>query len=108
MFELKLSGDDLTIGDIGRLAEAPSGGFRVSIAEGARRRMHAARETVRAIENSEEAYYGVNTGFGPLCTTRIEPDRLRQLQENLLLSRAVGMARRRSRLISSPVISQMP
>lgn len=37
-----------------------------------------------------EALYGVNTGFGKLASTRIAPDRLRQLQLNLLRSHAAG------------------
>ena len=35
--------------------------------------------------------YGVNTGFGILAQTRIEPDQLRQLQRNLVLSHAAGV-----------------
>ena len=37
-----------------------------------------------------EALYGVNTGFGKLASTRTAPDRLRQLQLNLLRSHAAG------------------
>jgi histidine ammonia-lyase len=35
--------------------------------------------------------YGVNTGFGALAETRIAPDRIRQLQHNLLRSHACGV-----------------
>jgi histidine ammonia-lyase len=37
-----------------------------------------------------EALYGVNTGFGKLASTRIAPERLRQLQVNLIRSHAAG------------------
>ncbi len=37
------------------------------------------------------ATYGVNTGFGKLASKKIEPDALRDLQRNLLLSHAVGV-----------------
>ena len=37
-----------------------------------------------------EALYGVNTGFGKLASTRIAPDRLAQLQLNLIRSHAAG------------------
>lgn len=37
-----------------------------------------------------DALYGVNTGFGKLAGTRIAPDRLAQLQLNLLRSHAAG------------------
>lgn len=36
------------------------------------------------------AYYGINTGFGWLCNTKISNSELSQLQENLLLSHACG------------------
>jgi histidine ammonia-lyase len=35
--------------------------------------------------------YGINTGFGPLCTTLISSDQTHKLQENLLKSHAVGI-----------------
>ena len=37
-----------------------------------------------------EALYGVNTGFGKLASTRIPPERLAQLQFNLIRSHAAG------------------
>jgi histidine ammonia-lyase len=36
-------------------------------------------------------FYGINTGFGSLCDTRISDNDLVQLQENLLMSHACGM-----------------
>lgn len=36
------------------------------------------------------AHYGINTGFGSLCNTKISSSELSQLQENLLLSHACG------------------
>jgi len=36
-------------------------------------------------------YYGINTGFGSLCNTRISSGDLTKLQENLLMSHACGM-----------------
>jgi histidine ammonia-lyase len=38
-----------------------------------------------------DAVYGVNTGFGKLATTRIPPDKLRELQTALVLSHSVGV-----------------
>lgn len=35
--------------------------------------------------------YGVNTGFGPLASRRVEPDELKRSQENLVLSHTVGV-----------------
>jgi histidine ammonia-lyase len=40
--------------------------------------------------NTEQAFYGINTGFGSLCNTKISANELNLLQENLLLSHACG------------------
>lgn len=58
-------------------------------------------ETVQKIEKSaaavakiaqgEKAVYGINTGFGPLCTSKISSKDTTTLQENLLKSHAVGV-----------------
>lgn len=42
------------------------------------------------IVRTDEPIYGINTGFGSLCNTVIEPDQLEQLQKNLVLSHACG------------------
>lgn len=42
------------------------------------------------IHTSDEAIYGVNTGFGALCNTRIEASALEELQYNLIRSHAAG------------------
>jgi histidine ammonia-lyase len=42
------------------------------------------------LANSQEAFYGINTGFGSLCNTVVSKDELGTLQENLLLSHACG------------------
>jgi len=42
------------------------------------------------LSQKEVTWYGVNTGFGALCDTRIEPQELELLQENLVKSHACG------------------
>lgn len=46
---------------------------------------------VRKIVERGEVVYGINTGFGPLCTTLIDASQTQLLQENILKSHAVGM-----------------
>ncbi|CAM3470055.1 histidine ammonia-lyase [Sphingobacterium prati] len=46
---------------------------------------------VRQIVERGQVVYGINTGFGPLCTTLIDADQTQLLQENILKSHAVGM-----------------
>lgn len=48
------------------------------------------RERVESVVESDEAVYGINTGFGKLVTERIERDDLDDLQLNLLRSHASG------------------
>ncbi|MEY2904374.1 MAG: histidine ammonia-lyase [Bacteroidota bacterium] len=48
-------------------------------------------QTVQSISFLDKPVYGINTGFGPLCTTKISLESLIQLQENLLKSHAVGV-----------------
>ncbi|MBN1144441.1 MAG: aromatic amino acid lyase, partial [Bacteroidales bacterium] len=49
------------------------------------------RNAVEDIVAGTESVYGINTGFGPLCTTQISGEDTRRLQLNLLLSHAVGV-----------------
>jgi len=66
-----------------------------------RQRMGALRETHPAVVRARalveralqdgQAYYGINTGFGVLASKRVDDERLDVLQQNLLLSHAVGL-----------------
>ncbi|HAP01023.1 MAG TPA: histidine ammonia-lyase [Bacteroidetes bacterium] len=42
-------------------------------------------------DQSEELFYGINTGFGSLCNVKISRDQAEQLQENLVKSHACGL-----------------
>jgi histidine ammonia-lyase len=53
--------------------------------------VRASRATIEQLIASGQTIYGVNTGFGKLCNVRIPADQLARLQENLLLSHAVGV-----------------
>lgn len=44
----------------------------------------------KKLDGNDKAFYGINTGFGSLCNTRISDTDLSKLQENLLLSHACG------------------
>jgi len=49
------------------------------------------RLDIEQIVGEKKIVYGINTGFGPLCTTLISDEDTRRLQHNLLLSHAVGV-----------------
>ncbi|MDT8318925.1 MAG: histidine ammonia-lyase [Xanthomonadales bacterium] len=51
----------------------------------------ASRDTVARIAAENRVVYGINTGFGLLAQTRIPPDRLEELQRNLVLSHSAGV-----------------
>lgn len=57
----------------------------------AKQKINDCRRKIEKIAHSDKAVYGVNTGFGPLCDTQISPEETSQLQENLLLTHAVGV-----------------
>ena len=48
-------------------------------------------DVVEKIISKNHEVYGVNTGFGPLCTTLISDADTRKLQYNLLVSHSVGV-----------------
>lgn len=62
------------------------------------------RAVVEKALSDGEAHYGINTGFGALKNKRIEPEKLEQLQENLLLSHAVGVGAPVSKEISRLIL----
>lgn len=59
--------------------------------DSARGRIESCRQRVAELAAGEAAVYGVNTGFGPLCTSRISAADTRTLQRNLIMSHASGM-----------------
>lgn len=80
--------DFLTIGVALRLARAEMQG---KLTDDTLARVKANQEVVRNIVSRKKVVYGINTGFGPLCTSLIDQDETRQLQYNLLMSHSVGV-----------------
>ncbi len=58
---------------------------------GVLRKVMASRLLVEEMAAGDSAIYGINTGFGPLCTTRISPADTVTLQYNILKSHSVGV-----------------
>lgn len=54
-------------------------------------RVRASHDHVQAIVKEHTVVYGINTGFGPLCDTRISEADTRTLQYNILQSHSVGV-----------------
>jgi histidine ammonia-lyase len=53
--------------------------------------VETSRARVESALSDGSSYYGINTGFGALASTRIDPQQLGKLQENLIRSHAVGV-----------------
>lgn len=71
--------------------QALQGPVRVRLAPAARRRLAKARAVVERHERDERPIYGINTGFGIFARTKIAPEKLRELQRNLVVSHAAGV-----------------
>ena len=48
-------------------------------------------QSVQNVAQSDHVVYGINSGFGPLCTTKIPRDETIKLQYNILKSHSVGV-----------------
>lgn len=55
------------------------------------RAVAASREVVEAVVKRGQAVYGINTGFGKLADVSISPERVSELQRNLILSHCAGV-----------------
>ena len=87
---IRLTGSSLTSSEVLRVARQ---GAVVELGQEAVEQIDFASSFVRQIVQDEAPVYGINTGFGSLCNARICPQDLCKLQENLILSHAVGVGR---------------
>jgi histidine ammonia-lyase len=88
--EVILDGNSLTIEQVAAVASG-RGRVRVSIAPQARHRAGLTRGIVERLVAGGAVAYGVTTGFGKLSEVAIPPDRLAELQVNLVRSHAAGV-----------------
>src|SRR5208282_3163567 len=85
---LILEGQPLTLAEIEAVALHAR---PVAIAPGATVRVRQSRALIEKILAAGETVYGVNTGFGKLSDVRIPPEKLAELQVNLVRSHAGGV-----------------
>ena len=67
------------------------GNIEIELNEASKQQILKSQQNVAKIVASGQTVYGINTGFGPLCDTKISEEETRQLQHNLLISHAVGV-----------------
>ncbi len=85
---LVLDGSSLTIADVTAVARGRS---PVALAPAARARVARTRAVVDDLVRRNAVAYGITTGFGKLSDVAIPPDRLAELQVNLVRSHAAGV-----------------
>jgi histidine ammonia-lyase len=86
--EVVIDGNSLRIEDVVAVARrfAP-----VAVSRSAQERVTAARLTIDRLVADNAVVYGVTTGFGKLSDVAIAPERLADLQRNLVRSHAAGV-----------------
>ncbi len=82
-----LDGHSLTVDDLVNVARS---GYTVSIEGKAMRAVDNSRKVLETLIRNGETMYGVNTGFGELCNSRIDGKNAAQLQTNLVRSTCAG------------------
>ncbi len=87
---ISLRGRSLSLAEIARVALAHE---PVELARDARPAIDASRRVVEQIVARQQVIYGVSTGFGKLSDVHVPPDKLDQLQVNLVRSHACGVGR---------------
>jgi len=85
---------------LAQLRAIMAGGVRITLDPAAVPGIEAGSRTVAAIVAKGAPAYGINTGFGRLAQTHIPNDQLELLQENLVLSHAVGVGEP----LSAPIV----
>jgi histidine ammonia-lyase len=88
MSTLQINGNDLSLDDLRQVVyeQRP-----VELADGARKKVVAAREVVEKLLRENRVAYAINTGVGKLSDVHIEPAQNRQLQVNLIRSHSAGV-----------------
>jgi histidine ammonia-lyase len=84
----ELTGHDLSIADVERVARGEAG---AALAPAAVEQIAASRELVERALRERVPTYGVNTGFGRFVDVAIAPEQAAALQLNLLRSHACGV-----------------
>jgi len=80
--------NDLSFNDVISLIENPD---KISLSKTTESKIIKCYNLVKRLSNEKKAVYGINTGFGPLCTKKISIEEIELLQKNLLLSHSVGV-----------------
>ncbi|TXH55473.1 MAG: histidine ammonia-lyase, partial [Bacteroidia bacterium] len=75
----------------GKALDIAKGTLTIDFSEEARNNVRKSHKRVLNIVDKGAAVYGINTGFGPLCTSLISKEETSHLQVNILKSHSVGV-----------------
>ncbi|NCN26575.1 histidine ammonia-lyase [bacterium] len=84
----KLGEDHLTVGHALDMARSKT---LAVFSPSTKKKIARSQKCVETLVASGKNVYGVNTGFGPLCTSIISKEDSQKLQQNILRSHSVGM-----------------
>jgi len=85
---LKLTGENLTIEDVVRVAR---GGEQIEIAPDGLQRIQKCRTVLEKKIDAHEVMYGINTGIGELSEIVLDDDQVEKFQEFLIYNHAAGI-----------------
>ncbi len=85
--ELRISGNALTVES---LVEVARHNRKILLDRNSLEKVKRSRKLLEKMLRRGETVYGVNTGFGELCNTRIDSREAAELQRNLVLSTCAG------------------
>jgi len=88
MSAIQIDGEHLEFAQLYRVVFE---GAQVELASQARQRMLASRAVIERLIASDQAVYGVNTGFGKMASVRISREQIGELQVNLVRSHSCGV-----------------
>ena len=101
MVEILLNGRELTIEQVVNVAR--NSAIRVSIAADALPAINRAADAVQKLISEGRIAYGITTGFGAFKDQLISADEVEKLQENIILSHAIGVGP----LLDEPTVRAM-
>ncbi len=86
-----------TVWEVAQTALEPGARLKIEYTVEARHRIQLAADLLAKLVDAEEPVYGVNTGFGHFANTVIPPEKIVELQYNLVRSHCCGVGDRLSR-----------
>lgn len=84
----RIENSNLSLKDIYFLLENPE---EIKLNDSLKTKINQSFNRTQKMAKDPKPIYGINTGVGPLCTTKISPEETKSLQRNLLLSHSVGV-----------------